>query len=139
MGIPINGTITSFHSKLLKKGFRTSEINSYVPVGARVYDGRFAGKEVQVCVFYNEISKIVWKCRVVIDCDDSKSRASSELDYFKDLLKEKYEGQALDSDMLKEEGDTTEFFSLFVFEPPIQEGSYMMGIIGLYIHDFEDV
>lgn len=40
--------------------------------------------------------------------------------------------------MLKEQGDTSEIFSLFVFEPPIQEGSYMMGITGLYIHDFED-
>lgn len=67
MGIPINGTITSFQSKLTQKGFKPSSSNKYLPLGVRKFEGYFTNKSADVIVFYNNQTKLVYMCRVIFD------------------------------------------------------------------------
>lgn len=53
MGIPLDGTIANFQSKLLNKGCHIMKYNSRIPVGIRGYDGIFAGKQAAIFVYYN--------------------------------------------------------------------------------------
>ena len=75
IGIPINGDINTFQSKISSKGFRPyKELNQLVPNGIRAFRGDFAGEPANVIVFYNPQTKIVYKVRAAINKEDEASK-----------------------------------------------------------------
>ena len=53
MGIPLNGTISSFQSKLLSKGIKYDEVLSrHLGVGCRCFNGNFSGEKANIYVYY---------------------------------------------------------------------------------------
>lgn len=70
MGLPIDGTITSFNSKLLTKGFRISPKNKTEGPGARVYRGKFANMPCDITMQYSTKTNIVFACNAVSDDSD---------------------------------------------------------------------
>lgn len=136
MGIPINGTINSFQTQLLKKGLKPDPLNNILPVGVRGFTGNFAGENAQFYIYYNPTTKVVYQCRVLILESSLKSSVQNAFEYFKDMLKDKYEWHSLTSDMLEENNDPYEY-SLCVIEPPMVEGATVLGIISIDIADYE--
>ena len=57
MGIPIDGSINAFQTKLIRKGFRISDRSKYSPIGVRSFEGYFTNKKVEIVVFYNAKTK----------------------------------------------------------------------------------
>ena len=138
MGIPINGSITSFQNKLLAKGCSVSKENKLLPTGIRGFHGLFAGKDCDIYVWYNPRTKIVYSVRAVAYCGSTIENAQNVFNYFKNLLTKKYEDMALTSDML-EDSDNSEYeFDLIVIQPPVKEGSEILGTISVGIIDYDD-
>jgi len=135
MGIPLNGTIANFQSKLLKKGCRIMKDNSRYPVGIRGFNGVFAGDKADIFVYYNPKTQIVYQARVAIDCDGDKEEAENMFYRYKDLLYKKYGEVSLTSDMLDEQKEFE--YSFMVCQPPIQEGSKLLGGIIVSIKDLQ--
>lgn len=68
MGIPLDGTINQFQTKLATKGMTVDyAANKYIGVGSRRFKGFFSGEEAVVYVYYNEKTKNVYRAKVVID------------------------------------------------------------------------
>lgn len=89
-GIPLNGTIDRFQSKLIAKGYKSnSYLNKRLPKGTRAFDGTFAGEKADVAVYYNETSKIVYGAKAYFD-NLTEEKAKDKLENFKLLLKQKY-------------------------------------------------
>ena len=65
MGIPIDGTINSFQTKLQSKGFKISPLNKYARVGMRVFEGVFAGEKSVINVYYSSKTKTVHSVQVI--------------------------------------------------------------------------
>ena len=64
MGIPIDGSIKSFQKELKEKGFsRESSKDGY-----RTYEGDFAGEKVELWVYFDKSSRIVYQVGVIIPC-----------------------------------------------------------------------
>lgn len=135
MGIPIDGTISNFQTKLLKKGCSIGRLNKYLPTGSRLYEGIFAGKECRIIVWYNHKSKKVYKTRAIVECS-SLEIAHDTFDYYKKLLTQKYIETSLSSDFIAESSDPYDFY-MAIFEPPIEVGSPVLGVISLDIIDYE--
>ena len=77
MGIPINGDISTFHTKILAKGFRTHvDVNKLLPAGIRTYNGTYAGYDSNLTVLYDPTSKIVYDVKVAINTDEVETRDS---------------------------------------------------------------
>ena len=135
MGIPINGSISSFSVKLKNKGFALLQGNDQLPIGTRGFKGVFAGKECEMYVFYNPKSKIVYQCRVFVDCEYNSAYAVNNFYYFKELLNKKYGDVALTSDMMSDvECDEYEY-SLIILEPPIEVGAKVLGTIVVRLYE----
>lgn len=138
MGIPINGTITSFQSKLTQKGFKPSSSNKYLPLGVRKFEGYFTNKSADVIVFYNNQTKLVYMCRVIFDrIYNSKDDAREAFDAYKESLHAKYGELSLNSDMLDNEERNPDTFSWAVIKPPVEVGSQLLGFIELKIEEGE--
>lgn len=138
MGIPITGTITSFQTKLQSKGCSLSKDNNQLPTGIRGFEGVFAGKDCRIIVWYNHRTKQVYQVRAIADCDDSLEYAHSVFYYYKNLLKQKYEGRVLDSDMLEDSPNGEYEFDMVVIQPPIEVGAQAIGIISVHIIEYDD-
>lgn len=68
--IPIDGTITSFQSKLSAKGFRVNRNKSKdAPVGQRIFNGKLQGYDSEITVYYARKSKIVYKVEALIESE----------------------------------------------------------------------
>lgn len=135
MGIPINGSISSFSTKLKNKGFTLLKGNEQLPIGIRGFDGVFAGEECELYVYYNPKTRIVYKCSVFISCNYSIETAENKFDYFKELLNKKYGDVALTSDMMTDvEIDEAEY-TLMIIEPPIEVGAKLIGGIVVKIYE----
>lgn len=90
-GIPIDGTITQFQAKLLKKGYTLDRlISSYFPIGTRAFRGIFIGEKVVLCVYYDSHTKIVYRVKAIIE-DLVESIAEQKFQEIKDMLKKKYD------------------------------------------------
>ncbi len=137
MGIPINGTITSFQTKLQAKGCTLSKDNNQLPTGIRGFKGVFAGKDCNIYVWYNHKTKQVYQVRVVTDCGNSIEVTHNTFYYYKNLLNKKYSGQALTSDMLEDSTNKEFDFDVMVLEPPIDVGSILLGSINVSIIDYD--
>jgi hypothetical protein len=76
LGIPIDGTISQFQEKLIKKGFKLSSKNKEYGAGERAFDGKFMGRNALCVVSYNQYkNNIVVGVRVLledegIDCEE---------------------------------------------------------------------
>ena len=101
MGIPINGNITAFQSKLVQKGFKfvKNEASSGDAEVYKQYSGKFAGKECKLYVAYNRETKIVYEVQVVYKLKYPSMESNFELeDMYKSLktqLTKKYNTQAV--------------------------------------------
>lgn len=91
MGVPIDGTISSFQSKIETKGFtKNSFISSKCPVGYRVFNGIFASYNCFLEVIYSPKTKVVFQCNVLF-CDNDREKADNIYNDLKNLLKTKYQ------------------------------------------------
>lgn len=134
MGLPIDGTITSFQNKLIKKGLRPSSSNKHLPLGVRLFEGYFTNESAKIYVFYNNKSKIVYMCRVVFDyLYNSKSDARVDFASYKAALGNKYDAVSLTSDDIQDK--EPDAYTWLVTQPAIQEGSPLIGIIELKIKE----
>lgn len=136
MGIPITGTITNFQTKLQAKGITLKKNSNSYPTGIRAFHGVFAGKDCEILVWYNHRTKIVYRVIAVTDCP-SLETAHSTFYYFKNLLIQKYDGQALTSDMIEDSTNDEYEFDMMVIQPPIQEGAECLGQINIQILDYD--
>lgn len=74
-GIPIDGLINNFQSKLFAKGYKKNIVESgKAPNGQRVFDGKFKGRNAQVSVFYNRKTKLVYKVTAAVEYDNETIR-----------------------------------------------------------------
>lgn len=137
MGIPINGTITSFQSKLQSKGCSLSKDNNQLPTGIRGFKGVFAGKDCNIYVWYNHKTKQVYQVHAVTECGNSIDNAHNTFYYYKNLLNQKYTGMALTSDMLEDSTNGEFDFDVMVIEPPIEVGSTLLGSINVSIIEYD--
>lgn len=69
MGIPLDGTITTFTTKLQAKGVKISPNNSKSGAGCRWFVGSFFGQSAEIYVYYNPTTKIVYRAKAVIERD----------------------------------------------------------------------
>lgn len=137
MGIPINGTIDSFQTKLLTKGCKLSKYSKDLPSGVRLFTGLFAGKECEIYVWYDVRTKRVFQVRAVNECDSSVENAGNTMDYYKDLLKKKYGDVSLDSDIMDDSKRDAFFFEMAIMQPPIEIGSRLIGFITINVNQYD--
>lgn len=90
LGIPINGSLSSFQNKLANKGFKYNQTESRLaPSGERVFSGTWKGHKALVSVFYNRKTNNVYEVELSIESDDinviqsmlDKTRKEIEKDY----------------------------------------------------------
>ena len=73
-GIPLNGTISAFHQKLVAKGFKHDAVLSKnLDAGARAFTGTFFGKKANLYVFYIPTTKVVAGLNVSLQDYDGES------------------------------------------------------------------
>lgn len=137
MGIPITGTITAFQSKLQSKGCTIAKGNNLLPYGIRGFKGVFAGKDCDIYVWYNHRTKQVYQVRAITDCGTLSDVAHNTFYYYKNLLNQKYEGMALNSDMLEDSTKTEYEFDMVVIQPPIEVGAQALGTIEVHIIEYD--
>ena len=70
MGIPLDGTISNFNSKLLSKGIKVHPNNSHASTGQKWYVGTFFGEDAEIYVYFNPKTQIVYRAKAVIDRPD---------------------------------------------------------------------
>ncbi|WP_051652031.1 hypothetical protein [Prevotella sp. P6B1] len=126
MGIPLNGTITSFQSKLQAKGVKYDPIGSkQLGFGCRCFKGTFSNEKADFYVYYNEKTKIVYRAKAVITCYN-KEDGNRKFATFYGMLKSKYsDGEFYDGE---QEGHPT--LSILV---PGSKQEKALGYVGLYI------
>lgn len=90
MGIPLTGTITQFQNKLTAKSITyDKEFSSHLEAGIRAFNGVFAGEKAQIFIYYNVSTKIVYKARVSIACENA-TICSNKYETMKSMLYQKY-------------------------------------------------
>ena len=96
MGIPLNGTISAFHQKLVAKGCKPDvEFNKTAPVGSRHFTGTFFGEKALIIVYYNAKTKVVYRAKAVIR-RSSEDMIIQKYDEVKSALEEKYPNAYMD-------------------------------------------
>lgn len=88
-GIPLDGTISQFHQKLVAKGYKYDVDVSKQFDDSRVYSGIFAGETCRIYVFYDTKTKIVYRAKAVV-VELSESVAEQKFDNIKSRLCAKY-------------------------------------------------
>ena len=123
MGIPLDGTISQFQAKLVKKGIMyDEEASKFFSVPCRIFHGLSAGEESNIYVYYNEKSKIVYRAKAVIELNGLK-RAEKKYSDFKKMLGDKY--------YLVGEDEDSQFVHDCIF---VKESFFKyVGSVGLYI------
>ena len=90
-GIPLNGTMIQFQTKLQAKGYKPQvKLNSSLPEGTRAFKGTFIGKEAEVPVHYDPQSKLVYSAKAYFE-NYTEEKAKEEVEYLKNMLLLKYE------------------------------------------------
>lgn len=90
MGIPLNGTISAFHQKLVAKGCKHDvEVSNAVGAGSRIFTGTFFGEKADIHIYYNAKTKVVYRAKACIErsSEDDIFRKYNEV---KSALEEKY-------------------------------------------------
>ena len=124
MGIPLNGTISTFHQKLVAKGCKHDVKRSKaVGVGCRTFTGTFFGEEAIIFVYYNAKTKVVYRAKACIERRDEED-IIRKYDEVKSALEEKYP----DVNIAKGEYDGYESIGFYTVQ----------GAIGLYVTRSDD-
>lgn len=90
MGIPLTGTIAQFQTKLAAKGCTYDKFaSSSISNGTRAFKGTFVGNKVDIYVYYDTKTKIVYRAKAVVS-GVSEDIAEQEYSKIKDLLSQKY-------------------------------------------------
>ena len=90
-GIPIDGSISQFQAKLIKKGYSLyEELNKELPNGKRAFEGVFIGQKVLLYVYYDEYTKIVYRVKAVMQ-SLSESIADQRYQEVQRMLLQKYD------------------------------------------------
>ena len=98
MGIPIDGTISSFEIKLKAKGVMPdTEINKSLPYGERMYNGIYIGRKCSIKVRYTGKTKTVYGVEISFS-DENQSRVNSFESDFVEGVKKKYKDNHLMGD-----------------------------------------
>lgn len=92
MGIPLDGTITNFTTKLQAKGITISPDNKKSDAGCRWFQGYFYGKDANIIVYYDADTKIVYRAKAVIE-DSDYDRLKGVYDELSSSIDEKYLGR----------------------------------------------
>lgn len=123
MGIPIDGNINTFASKLNAKGFSISPLNKDAGVGLRIMVGRFFNEAAQLWISYTPSTKTVYSVRVVF-WSDSETVCKSFKEELEESIKEKY-------DYEYEDGKTmggTPINVYYIYTNDIYEGQIYVGV-----------
>lgn len=88
-GIPIDGTISQFHQKLIAKGY-TIDKDAISRDNVRRYKGTFAGEQCSVVIYFDEHTKIVYRAKVLIS-ELSEEIAEQKYSSLKSRLIKKYD------------------------------------------------
>lgn len=86
-GIPLDGKLSDFVSKLSKEGFTFKE---YALDYVAVMEGNFAGNYATIYILATPKSKIVWKATVNYNKKESWSSLKSDYSEMKELFTKKY-------------------------------------------------
>lgn len=134
MGIPLNGTIAQFQSKLAAKGVAYDNRGSQnIPIGCRAFTGTFSGEKAFIYVYYNSKTKIVYRAKAVI-IDTDKDRIERKLNDYKMSILRKYDDGG--GENYEQEGHPA--YTHYVPD----EDDNLVGTIGLYIsnptHSYDD-
>ncbi len=90
MGIPVTGTIAQFQAKLVAKGCTYNKVASAsISNGTRAFNGTFVGNKVDIYVYYDTNTKIVYRAKAVVS-GVSEDIAEQEYSKVKNLLSQKY-------------------------------------------------
>ena len=90
-GIPLTGTITHFQKFLEAKGVKPNkEINRNTPVGVRCFKGDFAGYDADIFIYYDKLSKLVYRGKACIINND-KELATEIYNQIKNLVEIKFQ------------------------------------------------
>lgn len=93
MGIPITGTISQFHTKLVAKGCTYDKVESSSnSAGMRIFKGNLAQNEVKIIVYYNTKTKIVYRVKALI-YGIPEVLATQKYNEFKSFLTVKYDSR----------------------------------------------
>ena len=104
MGIPINGTINSFETKLKAKGvIPDTELNRSLPYGERMYNGTYIGRKCSIKVRYTAKTKTVYGIEIGFS-DENQNRVNNFESDFVEGVKKKYK----DSHMISEENSVSD-------------------------------
>lgn len=137
MGIPIDGSISTFQTKLLAKGCKLSKSSSTAPNGVREYTGTFAGKQCNIVVWYSVRTRQVYQVRAITQWSESKSTARTNFSYYKDLLKKKYGDRSLTSDFTGDTKEGDDIFYLTVYGSANDDYAQASGYIYLSVEELE--
>lgn len=128
VGVPINGTISEFHSKFIGKGFQQDvALSRSLPVGCRAYKGTFVGEKADIYIYYDASDKKVYRAKSVITTTDDDI-AQNKYNDIKGMLQIKY---SLD----KQEEGTYEGNPSFSITVKNASGE-MIGTISLYMTSY---
>ena len=127
MGIPLNGTINQFQTKLGTKGVTVDvATNKTIGVGCRAFKGSFSGKDAQIFVYYDENTKVVYRAKAVVQSSD-EDICDNNYTYFVNMLSTKY------FDAETERGTQDDHESISFFVPNDYEAVYKyLGTIDVY-------
>ena len=137
LGLPLNGTISTFTTKLKNKGFTLHPYNNEAPKGERIFNGTFFRKKAQIQIYYNIKNNIVYKGRAIIDFNDRESAKS----FIKEILsglESKY-GDGFDG---HDESDL--YFSKLLYDRNTESendgnlGLYFIGWVEVYLNYFSN-
>ena len=109
MGVPINGTIAQFQSKLVAKGCTYDKVaSSTIEKGCRAFNGVLVGNKVEIYVYYNTQTNIVYRAKAVVS-GISEEIADQSYSKIKKLLSQKYDYM---SEGTKDDKECCYFFSV---------------------------
>lgn len=125
MGIPLDGHINTFSSKLKAKGATISPLNKQASVGLRLFNGKFYDHLCTFWVSYNAKTGVVYNVRVVIE-NSMESVLEKTKENIEDVIKEKY---LYNSDFGKTNGGTElNVYHIFKDEDSPAYGLIYLGI-----------
>ena len=85
-GIPIDGDVTSFVSKMKDLGYKLDEVDGDVTI----MSGKFTGKDAHLYIVSSPKTKIACKVMIFFEKQTSWSSLKSMYDDYKELLEQKY-------------------------------------------------
>lgn len=89
LGIPIDGTVNEYASKIKSKGFYVAPENAYIPKGLRLMKGPFLGKERNLGLNYDKKTNLMFAVTFYERFYNEKD-ARDLYDRLVSLLREKY-------------------------------------------------